>query len=160
MRASRAGTAHLDRLLAKWPLWKCQQCGLCSGICPSEKAGGIRPIGVLTRASLGTLDLAEDRSLWLCAVCNSCTERCQMGVDPAEMIGTLRQEAAARGNIPKHFSEEAKLFIRSGLSFPNSGMTKKLRKEMGLEELTVPAETVEQLALIVKRTHLGGLKIE
>jgi len=83
-----------------------------------------------------------------------------MGVDPAEMIGALRQEAAARGNIPRHFSEEAKLFIRSGLSFPNSGMTKKLRKEMGLEEMTVPAETVEEIALIVKRTRLGGLKIE
>ena len=109
MRASRAGTFDLDRILAERPIWKCQQCGLCSGICPSQKAGGIRPIEILTRASLGSLDLGEERSLWLCAVCNSCTERCQMGVDPSETIVLLRGEAAARGNIPKHFSEEAKL---------------------------------------------------
>ena len=133
---------------------------MCSGICPSEKAGGIRPIEILTRASLGYLDLSEERSLWLCAVCNSCTERCQMGVDPAGTISLLRDEAASRGNIPKHFSEEAKLFIRSGLSFPNTGMTKKLRKDLGLEELTVQAETIEQLASLIGRTRLGGLKLE
>lgn len=106
------------------------------------------------------LDLREDGSLWLCAVCNSCTERCQMGVDPAETISLLRGEAAARGNIPRHFSEEAKLFMRSGLSFPNTGMTKKLRKDLGLDDLTVPAETMEQLALLLKRTKLGGLRLE
>ncbi len=83
-----------------------------------------------------------------------------MDVDPSAIIMTLREEAAARGNVPKHFSEEAKLFIRSGLSFPNTGMTKKLRKDLGLEDLTVSAETMEQLAMLVKRTRLGGLRIE
>jgi hypothetical protein len=39
-------------------------------------------------------------------------------------------------------------------------MTKKLRKDLELEELTVPAETMEQLTLLVKRTRLGGLKLE
>jgi heterodisulfide reductase subunit C2 len=160
MKASRAGTADLDRILSEGSIWKCQQCGLCSGICPSEKAGGIRPIEVLTRASQGVLDLREDRSIWLCAVCNSCTERCQMDVDPSEIIMILREEAAALGSVPKHFSEEAKLFVRSGLSFPNTGMTKKLRKDLGLEDLTVPAETMEHLAVLVKRTRLGGLKLE
>jgi heterodisulfide reductase subunit C len=160
VKASRAGTAELDQVLAERPIWKCQQCGLCSGICPSEKAGGIRPIYILTRARLGTLDLERERSLWLCAVCNSCTERCQMGVDPAETIALLRGEAAGRGNIPKHFSEEAKLFSRSGLSFPNTGMTKKLRKDLGLDDLTVSAETMQQLAAIIKRTRLGGLRLD
>ena len=83
-----------------------------------------------------------------------------MGVDPAEIIALLRGQAAARGNIPKHFSEEAKLFIRTGLSFPNSGMTRKLRKDLGLHELTVQTETVEQLGLIIKRTRLGALKLD
>lgn len=160
MKASRAGTTDLDRILAERPVWKCQQCGLCSGICPSEKAGGIRPIDILTRANLGTLDPREERSLWLCAVCNSCSERCQMGVEPAEVMERLRGEAALNGNIPKHFCEEAKLFTRSGLSFPNTGMTKKLRKDLGLDDLTVPAETMDQLATLLKRTRLGGLKLE
>jgi len=160
VKVPRAGTADLDHILAERPIWKCQQCGLCSGICPSEKAGGIRPIDILTRASLGTLNLDDEGTLWLCAVCNSCTERCQMGVEPMEILTLLRCEAAFRGNIPKHFSDEAKLFISSGLSFPNSGMTRKLRKELGLDGLAVSPETLEQLAFLVKRTRLGGLKLE
>ncbi len=83
-----------------------------------------------------------------------------MGVDLGDIISLLRGEAAAQGNIPRHISEEAKLFMRSGLSFPNTGMTKKLRKELGLEDLTVPAETMEQLTLLLRRTKLGGLKLE
>jgi heterodisulfide reductase subunit C len=160
VKALSAGTAELDRILEQRPIWKCQQCGLCSGICPSEKAGGIRPIDILTRASLGALELDRERSLWLCAVCNSCTERCQMGVDPAEMMTFLRGEAAGRGNIPKHFSEEAKLFIRSGLSFPNTGMTKKLRKDLGLDDLAIPSETMLELALMIKRTRLGDIRLD
>ena len=160
VKASRAGTARSRSTTGDIPVWKCQQCGLCSGICPSEKAGGFRPIDILTRAGLGMLDLEKETIARLCAVCNSCTERCQMGVDPTETDHTSEGRGRCRGNIPKHFSEEAKLFIRSGLSFPNTGMTKKLRKDLGLEELTVPAETMEQLALLVKRTRLGGLKPE
>jgi hypothetical protein len=83
-----------------------------------------------------------------------------MGVGPTEIFALMRAEAAAQGNVPKHFSEEAKLFIRTGLSFPNSGMTKKLRKDLGLDDLIVPTETVEQLSVIIKRTRLGGLKLE
>jgi heterodisulfide reductase subunit C len=160
VKALRTGTAELDRVLEERPIWKCQQCGLCSGICPSEKAGGIRPIDILTRASLGVLELDRERSLWLCAVCNSCTERCQMGVDPAEVIALLRGGAAGLGNIPKHFSEEAKLFIRSGLSFPNTGMTKKLRKDLGLDDLAIPPETMLELALLIKRTRLGEIRLD
>lgn len=83
-----------------------------------------------------------------------------MGVEPSDTLAFLRGEAAARGNIPKHFADEAKLFINSGLSFPNSGMTKKLRKELDLDALTVSPETSEQLALLIRRTRLGGLKLE
>jgi heterodisulfide reductase subunit C len=159
MKTSRDRTADLHRIFSEGSIWKCQQCGLCSGICPSEKAGGIRPIDILIRTSQGVLDLREERSIWLCAMCNSCTERCQMEVDPAEAIAHIRGEATVLGNVPKHFSEEAKLFIRSGLSFPNTGMTKKLRKDLGLGDLEVPAETMEQLSQLIGKTRLGGLKL-
>jgi hypothetical protein len=83
-----------------------------------------------------------------------------MGVEPSEILTFLRGAAAVRGNIPKHFSDEAKLFISSGLSFPNSGMTRKLRKELDLDGLTVSSETLAQLAFLVKRTRLGELEFE
>ena len=76
--------------------------------------------------------LQDEKSIWLCVMCNSCSERCQLGVDPALVITLLRQAAAQVGNRPQHFVDEAKLFQASGLSFPNTGMTRKLRKELGL----------------------------
>jgi hypothetical protein len=64
------------------------------------------------------------------------------------------------GHCPKSFQEEAKLFMRTGLAFPNSGLTKKLRKELGLSELIVDAKTVEELAIIIEATSLGRVPLE
>jgi len=114
----------------------------------------------MLRAHVGAIDLAADRQIWQCTMCNSCSERCQLGVDPAHVITLLREEAAARGNLPQHFREEAKLFISSGMSFPRTGLTRKMRKEFGLEDLSVTDETMEELRHILKATRLGRVKVE
>lgn len=93
-------------------------------------------------------------------MCHSCEERCQLEAAPAALIRVLRERSAGHGNCPKAFAEEAKLFIRTGLSFPNSGLTKKTRKELGLPELTVDQRTLDDLGVIVKRSRLGGLRLE
>ena len=109
---------------------------------------------------LGTLSLEKERSIWQCVMCNSCSERCQLGVDPAHVITILRAAAAAKGNRPAHFTEEAKLFMSTGMSFPRTGMTKKMRGEFGLSEVNVTAATMEELAKLIQRTNLGRIKIE
>ncbi|HSV42616.1 MAG TPA: hypothetical protein VLH13_04310, partial [Methanomassiliicoccales archaeon] len=77
-----------------------------------------------------------------------------------ELIMALRGEAADEGNVPKAFKEEAKLFQRTGLSFPSTGLTKKLRKDMGLKDLVTEPQTVEELTVIIKATRLGRLDLE
>ena len=57
-------------------------------------------------------------------------------------------------------AEEAKLFLETGLSFPQTGLTEKLRKEMGLKEVEVEDSSLRDLKLIVSRTRLGRLKLE
>ena len=136
-------------------LWRCHQCGQCTGVCPSGRHGGIIPREVMERAAEEAIVLRDEESIWLCVMCNSCSERCQLGVDPSFVITLLRQAAAKAGNRPKHFADEAKLFQASGLSFPNTGMTRKLRKEMGLPELCVSQKTILEVRSIVKRTSMG-----
>jgi heterodisulfide reductase subunit C len=115
---------------------------------------------VMERATEEAMLLREEESIWLCVMCNSCTERCQLGVDPAFVITLLRQAAAAMGNCPRHLVDEAKLFQASGFSFPSTGMTKKLRKELGLPELCVIHKAISEVQSIVKRTSMGRVDIE
>ena len=152
--------SSLQTELASMELWRCHQCGQCTGVCPSGKHGGIMTREVMERASEEAMLLQEEESIWLCVMCNSCSERCQLGVDPALVITLLRQAAAQVGNRPQHFVDEAKLFQASGLSFPNTGMTRKLRKELGLPELCVNQMAIEDVRSIIKRPSMGRVKIE
>lgn len=163
MRKSLAAESADDIIqdhLAQVELWRCHQCGQCTAVCPSGRHGGIRVREVLERAATGNLDVASDRDIWLCTMCNSCSERCQLGADPALVITLLRGSAAAKGNRPQHFLEEAKLFFSTGLSFPCTGMTKKLRKELKLPDLQMDERTLEETKVIISRTRLGRIKLE
>ncbi|MGD0056274.1 MAG: 4Fe-4S dicluster domain-containing protein [Methanomassiliicoccales archaeon] len=150
----------LRNILPEVELWKCHQCGQCSGVCPSFQHGGIRVGEIIERASIGALELSKDSSVWLCMMCQGCTERCQLGVEPATVITLIRNLAAEAGNRPDRFAEEAKLFIDTGLSFPKTGLTKKLRKEMGLDDFEVDRSSLEDLKVIVEKTRLGRVKLE
>ncbi len=141
-------------------LWRCDQCGQCTSVCPSRKNGGIRTRDVMERAANGTFDASLDEQIWRCLMCNSCSERCELDADPAEVITLLRNIAAERGNVPEHFKEEARLFLATGLSFPSTGMTKKIRREMGLPDLVVKEETIADVRRIVAGTRLGRVKLE
>lgn len=55
---------------------RCRQCGACASVCPSQARGGIRPAELMARASLGAVDVRKEGSVWPCAACMSCSERC------------------------------------------------------------------------------------
>jgi len=146
--------------LAELEVWRCHQCGQCTAVCPSGRHGGIRTRETMERAALGTVDPSTDEDIWLCTVCYSCSERCQLGVDPATVIASLREAASRQGNLPPHLKDEAKQFRSTALSFPNTGMTRKMRKELGLPDLAVSGKALEETKRIVSRTRLGRLKLE
>jgi heterodisulfide reductase subunit C len=148
------------RIAGQLELWKCHQCGQCTAVCPSARHGGLFTRELLERAAKGTLDLTTDKAVWQCAMCNSCSERCQLGADPAELLTLLRNLAAERGNVPSHFAEEARLFRQTGASFPCTGMTRKMRRELGLPEFRVSEKAMADLEAIVARTRLGRVVLE
>jgi heterodisulfide reductase subunit C len=138
----------------------CQQCGECASVCPSQHHGGIRPAELMARVALGAVDPATDQQLWQCARCMACSERCPSDAGPGELIALLRELAVQRGNRPPYFVEEAKRFLQTGICFPRTGMTRKLRKELGLPDGEVTASALRDVAEISERTGLGRLKLE
>jgi heterodisulfide reductase subunit C len=138
----------------------CQQCGECASVCPSQRYDGIRPAELMARAALGAVDPSEDRGLWQCARCMACSERCPSDAGPGELIALLRELAVQRGNRPPYFVEEARRFRQTGICFPRTGMTKKMRKELGLPDGEITAAALKDVAEICDRTGLGRLKLE
>jgi len=85
----------------------------------------------------------------------SCSERCPSDADPGEVIASLRERAAERGNLPPYLLDEAERFKKTALCFPRTGMTKKMRKELGLPDGEVSERAVRECGEIIRRTGLG-----
>jgi len=69
----------------------CYQCGKCSAGCPMAFAMDLLPNQVMRLVQLGLAeDIADCRTIWLCASCLACTVRCPKGVDIARVMEALR----------------------------------------------------------------------
>lgn len=69
----------------------CYQCGKCSAGCPMSFAMDLLPNQIMRLVQLGLEeDIANSRTVWLCASCFTCTARCPKGVDLSRVMETLR----------------------------------------------------------------------
>lgn len=76
----------------------CYQCGKCSAGCPAAFAMDHPPREIIRLLQLNMVEEALDSgSIWVCATCETCSERCPRGVDIASLMDTLRREALRRG---------------------------------------------------------------
>ena len=80
----------------------CYQCGKCSAGCPMAGESDLRPHNVMRLAMNDRREsLLDDESIWLCLTCETCSERCPNGCDPARIIDAVREMAAAGGHGPQ-----------------------------------------------------------
>jgi heterodisulfide reductase subunit C len=110
----------------------------------------------MARAMVCSPDLLSE-VLWKCARCMSCSERCPSGAEPGEVIARLRESAAGKGGAPTYLVDEALRFMQTGTCFPRTGMTKKMRRDLGLPEGEVTERAVRESREIARRTGLGRL---
>ena len=69
----------------------CYQCGKCSAGCPMSFAMDLLPNQVMRLVQLGMEeDIANSKTIWLCASCLTCTVRCPKGVDISRVMEALR----------------------------------------------------------------------
>lgn len=140
--------AHIERE-AETDINLCYQCGKCTAGCPVAFAMDYSPRQVIRLLQLDLIEEAlNTESIWICASCETCSERCPRGVDIASIMDALRREALKQGKINdkkvaafnQSFLGTVKLFGKVhevGLLLMFNTLTKQLFKdaELGLPML-------------------------
>jgi heterodisulfide reductase subunit C len=74
-------------------------------------------------------------TLWLCAACFTCTDRCPQDVKVASVIRILKNAAVQRGLIPAIFKELGSSILESGIAYRIPELRLKKREQAGLPPL-------------------------
>ncbi len=107
----------------------CYQCGMCSGNCPASHNMDISPRQIIELARLGMdEDIANSKTVWICASCLACTVNCPRGFDLSKLMEAIRL-LTLRKNIDQIRPEDISPQERSEL--PQIAMVSGLRKFTG-----------------------------
>jgi heterodisulfide reductase subunit C len=118
-------------------LMRCFQCGTCTSDCPVARfSDTYRPRQIIRMTQLGLKDrVLNSDTLWLCAACFTCTDRCPQDVEVASVIRVLRNLAAEKGIVPQVFKEQALSILESGYAYKIPELRIKKREPLGLPPL-------------------------
>jgi heterodisulfide reductase subunit C len=107
----------------------CYQCGLCSGTCPAVSNMDLSPRQIIELARLGlTEEIADSKTVWVCASCLACTVNCPRGFDLSKMMEAIRL-LTLRKNVDHIHPEDISPQERCEL--PQIAMVSGLRKFTG-----------------------------
>lgn len=94
-------------------VYDCYQCGKCTAGCAVAGFMDDGPARVMRLAQLGMRQEAlASRGPWLCAACNTCSQRCPMQLEVAKVMEAVRIAAAEEAPEPE-VALFAKLFLGS-----------------------------------------------
>lgn len=124
----------------------CNQCGKCSSGCPSAKFLDFSPrrIVIMTQLDM-TSNLLKSDTIWQCAECLKCKERCPREVAPYDVIQALRNMTAKTGlTFPESYSQHLDSILKLGLiQEPQLIRTRRGervdRRSLGLPKLQKPS---------------------
>lgn len=71
-------------------LFSCIQCGKCSGGCPIGTDMDIRPNRVISLTRSGSEIVLSSKTIWLCASCQLCDQRCPKEMEMSKVMEALR----------------------------------------------------------------------
>jgi heterodisulfide reductase subunit C2 len=72
-------------------VFACYQCGTCTAGCPFIESMDLYPDKLMRHLMYGLPDVLESNTIWLCASCFLCAERCPRDIDVARVMEALRQ---------------------------------------------------------------------
>lgn len=95
----------------------CHQCGKCSSGCPSSNFFDFRPRKIVAMVQLGMIEkLVESETIWQCAQCLACKERCPREVAPYDVIQALQNIAFSQKlSIPNGYSLLIDSILKNGI---------------------------------------------
>ena len=94
----------------------CQQCGTCTGSCPTSYLMDYGPREVIAAFRAGMIDrVVKSNTIWLCTSCYYCTVRCPAGIKITDLMYELKRMAIKYDLTPKTSKNPAmtKIFIDS-----------------------------------------------
>jgi len=158
-KPNEALKARIIALLARGPDM-CLQCGRCTSGCTAFRLLELKPHEIVCSAKMGFVEeLVSSKSIWDCALCLKCAERCPQEVSPYELILSLRNEAISKGlEIPEALRDILMTLMETGLAFKPKKAVDREGKAYGREELGLPAlrTGLSEQALMALMELLGG----
>jgi heterodisulfide reductase subunit C len=95
---------------------QCQQCGTCTGSCPTSPFMDWGPREVIAAFRAGMLDrVVKSNTIWLCTSCYYCTVRCPAGIKITDLMYELKRLAIKYDVFPPESKNPAmtKYFVDS-----------------------------------------------
>ncbi len=93
-------------------LFGCYQCGTCSAGCPFVDDMDLSPDEVIRYVIIDRKEVLNSKTIWLCASCYACAERCPRDINITKIMESLRQIILRKNvdktkivNIPKEEKE-------------------------------------------------------
>jgi heterodisulfide reductase subunit C len=140
----------------------CFQCGTCTGACPSGRRTPYRIRQVVRKSVMGLKEeVIADDTIWMCATCYECQERCPRGIKIVDIVKTVRNFAAQAGYMAPAHKATGSFVIKTGHGVPINDKTMELRKSVGLGELPPTTHqypgALEEVQKIMKATGFDNL---
>ena len=157
-KAIRISKADIDfrRRLMEEPgaesLMLCYQCGICTADCPvAMRVEEFRPRRIARLAAFGLKErLLGDDTVWLCAGCYTCYERCPERVKVSEIISALRKLALEDGILHPTYRALMKSIAEMGYIYEIGEFENEMREDDGLPQ--APEPDVDEVEAIMKKT--------
>ena len=145
---------EISKLQGGEKLMRCFQCGTCTSDCPIARfSETYRPRQIIRMTQLGLRErVLHSDTLWLCAACFTCSDRCPQDVEVASVIRVLRNLAAQEGCMPQIFKDQCASILESGYAYKIPELRLKKREIMGLPPL--PNSNPESIKKTLQRVRL------
>jgi heterodisulfide reductase subunit C len=144
----------LVKLHGSEKILRCFQCGICTSDCPVARYNNsYQPRMLIRMASLGLKErVLKSDSLWLCAACFACTDRCPQNIEVASVIRVFRNLAVENGCLPQVFKDQIESVLESGYAFRIPELRVKKRELQNLPPL--PKGNAENVYKVLKGTKI------
>jgi heterodisulfide reductase subunit C len=108
--------------------FRCYQCGTCSAGCPFVEDMDLLPDEVIRYVVLDKNEVLSSNTIWICASCYACAERCPRDLDVTKIMEALRQ-IILRKNIDR--TDVTEISTKKRETIPQLAFVCLFRKNIG-----------------------------